>query len=77
MTDDEIEELKAAKKSGLRILWWTDSNNAHEVLHIGPPPKEKDGDEPEPSDCVYFERGYGALYNMDKHEFFVVSPLFN
>lgn len=64
-----------ARKEGKRLCYET-CGAMREILAIGFGPKPKDGDEPEPSLCAYFNDGtYAALYNCDYSDFGIIERL--
>ncbi len=81
MTDHEIFIVKTTLRGGLnkweKLCWESPTNGQiRDIISIGNPPIETDGDEPEPSECAYFSNGdYIALYNVELSSIFIRSPI--
>jgi hypothetical protein len=78
VTDEHIEQLKAALDDGNNgQVWWIPSEDiALRVVKIGPEPKPKDGDTPEPTEVAYTSNGkWVALDPAEFHDFKLVRPV--
>jgi hypothetical protein len=73
-----LKVLIKAKREDKNLCYkdYYDCGKIRKIVAIGEGPTPKDGDEPEPGLCAYFNDGtYVALYNCDMSDFGIFEQL--